>query len=73
MLQANRITGVDPGFLERGFKCIKVCVCVCVLGGGGGGGETKLFHYHRIFQNGGMEGGSSEPPKPPLDPPLNNN
>ena len=26
----------DPGFLERGFICIKVCVCVCVCGGGGG-------------------------------------
>ena len=38
MLQVNRITGVDPGFLERGFKIIKVCVCVC-WGGGGGGGE----------------------------------
>ena len=35
--------------------------------------ETKLFHFHRIFRNGGMEGGSIEPPRPPLDPPLNNN
>ena len=27
--------------------------------------KTKLFHFHRIFKNGG--GG---PPEPPLDPPL---
>ena len=39
--------------------------------------ETKLFHFHRIFENkgylktGGGEGGSSEPPDTPLDPPLN--
>ena len=35
--------------------------------------ETKLFHFHRIFKNGtggGGEVGSSEPPEPPLDPPL---
>ena len=24
--------------------------------------ETKLFHFHRIFKNGGGKGGSSEPP-----------
>ena len=27
------IAGADPGFLEKGFICIKVCVC---WGGGGG-------------------------------------
>ena len=27
------IAGADPGFLEKGFICIKMCVCV--LGGGG--------------------------------------
>ena len=32
--------------------------------------ETKLFHFHRIFKNGGWGGGSSEPHEPPLDPPL---
>ena len=32
--------------------------------------ETKLFHFHRIFKNGGGEWGSSEPFEPPLDPPL---
>ena len=26
--------------------------------------ETKLFHFHRLFKNGGREGGSSEPPDP---------
>ena len=32
--------------------------------------ETKLFHFHRVFKNGDEEGGSIEPPEPPLDPPL---
>ena len=32
--------------------------------------ETKLFHIHRIFKNGGWEGSSSKPPEPPLDPPM---
>ena len=32
--------------------------------------ETKLFHFHRIFKIGEEEWGSSEPPEPPLDPPL---
>ena len=34
--------------------------------------KTKLFHFHRIFKNGGGGGGvgSSHPPEPPLDPPL---
>ena len=30
--------------------------------------ETKLFHFHRIFKNGGGEG--IEPPEPTLDPSL---
>ena len=34
--------------------------------------ETKLFHFHGIFKNGGQRGGSDEPPEPPLDPPLSN-
>ena len=42
--------------------------------------ETKLFHFHRIFKNGGGVGegagrgfdrvGLSKPPEPHLDPPL---
>ena len=36
----QKMAGADPGFLERGFICIKlyvfVFVCVCVWGGGGG-------------------------------------
>ena len=32
--------------------------------------ETNLFHFHRISKNGGRGGGSSEPHKPKLDPPL---
>ena len=31
--------------------------------------ESKLFHSHRIFKNGGG-GGLSKPSEPPLDPPL---
>ena len=30
--------------------------------------ETKLFHFHEIFKEGG--GGLNEPFEPPLDPPL---
>ena len=32
--------------------------------------ETKLFYIHRISKIRGRERGSSEPPEPPLDPPL---
>ena len=34
--------------------------------------ETKLFHFHRIFKNGGGldRVGLSKPPEPHLDPPL---
>ena len=28
--------------------------------------ETKLFHFHRMFKNGGQGGGSSDPPEPPI-------
>ena len=39
--------GADPGFLEKGFICIKVCVCVCVcVWGGGGGGFPLLIFSH---------------------------
>ena len=67
-------TAANPGFLERGFLCIKVCVW-------GWGvrfadffscsqksheNEIVLSHW-RAWRGGG---GSSEPPEPPLDPPL---
>ena len=29
--------------------------------------ETKLFHFHRIFKNGGRKGGLIESPEPSLD------
>ena len=33
--------------------------------------ETKLFHFHRIFKNGGVgRGVQANPPEPPLDLPL---
>ena len=34
--------GADPGFLERGFICVKMCVCVC---GGGGSQLQVLSHF----------------------------
>ena len=52
--------GADPVFLERGFICIKV------------GGSFCLFYLIFIgyLKTRGEEGCSSEPPEPPLDPPL---
>ena len=72
---------MDPGFLERGFICIKVC----------GGWWFRFADFisfflknpmkmkrpniyfilknHRILKNGGQDEGSSEPSEP-LDPPL---
>ena len=32
--------------------------------------ENKSFYFHRILKDRGGERGSSEPPEPPLDPPL---
>ena len=32
--------------------------------------EAKLFHFLRIFIKGVRDGGSSEPPEPPLDLPV---
>ena len=50
------ITGVDPGFLERGFICIKVWgLALLILSHFHS--ETKLFHFHRIFKNRGQEVG----------------
>ena len=45
----SSLAGVDLGFLERGFLCIKVWGSLCwfyliILT------ETKLFHFHRIFK-----------------------
>ena len=33
--------GADPGFLKRGFICLKVCVC----GGGGEGFLCRSYMY----------------------------
>ena len=37
LILITAIPGVNPGFLERGFISIKVCVCV------GGGGRMGLY------------------------------
>ena len=57
--------GADTGFLEGGFKSTK---------GGSFPTFSLIFHKSSLeiericFQRGG--GGSSEPPEPPLNPPL---
>ena len=58
----NRIyLGVEkvPGFLERGFICIKVCLCVC---GRGGGHFAELISFF-LFK---MEGVGEEVQMRPL-------
>ena len=75
------VPGADSVFLERGFKC----TCIRVWGDHVADfisfffniheneidrSETKLFHFHRIFNDGWAIGGSSEPREPPLEPPL---
>ena len=71
----------DPAFLERGFICIMVWGFAFLSLSHfsyifhenekkNGLTETKLFHFHRVLKNGDEEGGSIEPPEPPLDPPL---
>ena len=51
--------GADPRFLERGFICIKVSLCrfYLIFSKYPMKSETKLFHFHRIFKNGGGGGG----------------
>ena len=61
------VAGADPGFLKRGFICLKMrgvrfadfilffkyLMEMNLFGLT----ETKLFHFHRIFKNGGRGGG----------------
>ena len=54
----KRIIQGDPGFLERGFICLKVCVC----GGGGGGGYIYFIFIGYLKTGGGRV--SSEPLNP---------
>ena len=74
-LHIHSYTGVDPEFLKRGL----IYSCICKLGGLAFlfylifpkyPTETKLFHFHWVFQNGEWEGGLSESLESPLDPPL---
>ena len=73
VLRYAKIPGADPGFLERGFICIKVCgVCYADLisfllniqwkRNVFGLTETKLFHFHRIFKSGGLGGRFKQTP-----------
>ena len=79
--QVLQFSGVDPRFLERGFICIKVWGLLCwfyliflkypMKLNWFSLTETKLFHFHRTFKDGGQRGwGTCEPPESPLDPPL---
>ena len=52
----------------RGFKFIKVWRLALLVFSSFS--ETKLFHFHRIFKNGGRGGDSSKTPDTPPDPPL---
>ena len=58
------MTVVNPGFLDRGFICIKVWGFALQ-------NVSKFYfikyNFHRIFK---IEGGLSEPLEPPLNPPL---
>ena len=64
--------GADPGFLERGFTCIKVwgslwwfiSFLLNIPWKWSNLVWTKLFHFHRICKNGGRGGRSSELPEP---------
>ena len=83
VLKANKIWwGEDPGFHERGFIFINVWGFMLILSHFSKISReneiilTKLFNFHRIFENGGRGRGFKgtpwmlEPPEPPLDPPL---
>ena len=51
-------TGADPGFLERGFIYITMRVFKYPMKRKLFGlNETKLVHFHGIFENGGGGGG----------------
>ena len=44
-LHARKFSGADPGFLERGFICLKL------WGGGGGGGGGCFADFISFFLN----------------------
>ena len=48
MYVQKSLSEADPGFLERGFICIKLCVCV---GGGGGGAGGRIGDCISFFLN----------------------
>ena len=51
-------------------KCVRVCFADFIISHGNEIILSKLFHFHRIFKNGGRGGCLSDPPEPHLDPPL---
>ena len=57
------LSGADPGFLKRGFKCKKWGVLLPNL-------NQNLLKFSMKMEYLVPEGGSSEPLEPPLNPPL---
>ena len=73
-VQNMTLAGADPGFLERGLIYIKVRGFALLILSHlpkylmkmkyFGLTETKLFHFHSIFKNGGGEGVRANPLTP---------
>ena len=76
-LATNLNAEADPGFQERGFICIKGWGFALLILSISHENEINLvslrpnyFIFKGYLKTGGQGGCSSEPPEPPLDPPL---
>ena len=56
------VAGEDPGFLERGFICIEAWGVAMLILSQFSKNITILFHFHRIFKNGGGRRGVKRTP-----------
>ena len=75
-----QVLGVDPGFLEGGFRCeeegvhfahfISFFLNIPWKWNNLVSLRPNYFIFMGYLRTGGGSGGSSEPPEPPLDPPL---